>query len=103
MPPAIAGDERLEEEILSINAFAPDLLEHLPGLFEEAVRESLTIMLVPMESERVLASLNHVGLGNRPEVFRSLNSVYGHRASPLQKAVDRSFQGLVHDLARQVM
>lgn len=100
--PAIARDETLEEEIFSINAIAPELLEHLPGLFEEAVRGSLTSMLGNTESKSVLASLSHVGLGNRLEVFRSLNSAYGHRASPLQKAVDRSFQALVHGLAMQV-
>jgi hypothetical protein len=97
------GEDRLEQELFSINAVAPGVLEHLPRLFEEAVTESLTRILGARDASGILASLNRAGLGNRSEVFGLLDAICSHQASPLQKAVDRAFRTRVHNLAMQVM
>ncbi len=47
-----AGIPTVEEDLLTLNAMAPDLLEHVPVLFEETVRGALSYMLGGKESEK---------------------------------------------------
>ena len=79
----------MEEDLFTLNAAAPELLEQLPSLFEAAVKDSLRYNLDTNESRSVLASLQDIMLGDRSEVFGRLASLYGNRASPLQQSIDR--------------
>lgn len=88
----------LEEELFTLNSVAPYLVEKLPGLFEEAVREALGQMLGMKESTGVLRWLHDADLGSRPEVFERLASRYGDRASPLMSKIDEAFERRVHNL-----
>jgi hypothetical protein len=92
------GANELEQELFTLNAVAPALLEQLPGLFEEAVRESLSHILGMKESTGVLRWLHDAALGSRPEVFARLASRYGDRASPLQARIDEAFERRVRNL-----
>ena len=94
--------QRVEQDLFSLNATAPDLLEHVPVMFEETVRESLTYMLGTNESRGVLAWFRGSELTSRQWVFARLTSVYGIRASPLQNMIDRVFGMRVHDLLLQL-
>jgi len=92
----------VEQDLLALNAIAPDLLEHVPVLFEETVRGSLTYMLGAKESKGVLSWFRGHELASRQEVFARLASVYGDRASPLQRMIDRVFGMRVHELLQQL-
>jgi len=95
--------QSVEQDLFALNAIAPDLLEHVPVLFKETVRESLSYMLGTKESKGVLARFRDDELASRPEVFARLVSVYGTRASPLQKMIDRVFGMRVHNLLQQLI
>ena len=96
------GIPTVEEDLLTLNAMAPDLLEHVPVLFEETVRGALSYMLGGKESGNVLAWFRGDELTNRQGVFARLASVYGERASPIQKMIDRVFGIRVHELLQQL-
>jgi hypothetical protein len=98
-----AGIETVEEDLFSLNAIAPDLLEHVPALFEETVRGSLSYMLGARESKKLLDWFRADELRNRDGVFSRLASVYGERASPLQIMIDRAFGIRVHHLLQQLI
>lgn len=92
----------VEEDLFALNAMAPDLLENVPILFEETVRESLTYMLGTKESTGVLSWFRGDELACRQGVFARLLAVYGDKASPLQNMIDRVFGMRVHELVRQL-
>jgi hypothetical protein len=94
--------QSVEQDLFALNAFAPDLLEHVPAMFEETVRQSLTYMLGSKESKGVLAWFRGSELVSRQWVFARLVSVYGDRASPLQKMIDRVFGIRIHELVQQL-
>jgi len=92
----------VEQDLFTLSAIAPDLLEHVPVIFEATVRESLTYMLGSKEARGVLAWFRDNELASRQWVFSRLASVYGEKASPLQNMIDRVFSMRVHDLVRQL-
>lgn len=96
------GIQTVEQDLLTLNEIAPDLLEHVPVLFEETVRGSLSYMLGAKESKNLLDYFRADELKNRQGVFSRLASVYGERASPIQKMIDRAFGIRVHDLLLQL-
>lgn len=96
------GMQTVEEDLLTLNAIAPDLLDHVPVLFEETVRGSLSYMLGAKESKNILDWFRTGELRNRQGVFSRLASVYGERASPIEKMIDRAFGIRIHDLLRQL-
>ena len=97
-PAEVGAMNALEQDLFTLNATAPTLLDQLPGLFEEAVRESLGFMLGMKESTGVLRWLRDAQLSSRPEVFARLASRYGDRASPLQERIDEAFKRRVGNL-----
>jgi len=96
------GMQTVEEDLLTLNAMAPDLLEHVPVLFEETVRGSLSYMLGAKASRSMLEWFRANELTDRSGVFARLTSVYGERASPLQNMIDRVFGMRVHELLQQL-
>jgi hypothetical protein len=94
--------QSVEQDLFTLNAIAPDLLEHVPVIFEATVRESLTYMLGSKESRGVLAWFRGNELASRQWVFARLLSVYGTRSSALESMIDRVFGMRVHDLLRQL-
>jgi hypothetical protein len=101
-PLDMPGMVGVEQDLFTLNAVAPSLLEQLPTIFEDAVRESLAYMLGRIESKCVLASFSPDQLVDRSEVFGRLVSLYNSRASPLQKGIDWAFQKRVHQLVNQL-
>jgi hypothetical protein len=93
----------VEEDLFTLKAIAPDLVEEVPVLFAETVRESLSYMLGTKESGGVLAWFRGNELASRADVFDRLASVYGTRASPIQKLIDRVFGIRVHSLVEQLV
>ncbi len=96
------GTQSVEEDLFALNAMAPELLEHVPVLFEETVKDSLTYMLGTKESTGVLSWFRGNELACRQGVFARLLAVYGDKASPLQNMIDRVFGMRVHELVRQL-
>ena len=92
----------VEEDLFSLNAMVPELLEHVPVLFEETVRDSLNYMLGTKESTGVISWFRGDELACRQGVFARLSAVYGEKASPLQIMIDRVFGMRVHELVRQL-
>jgi hypothetical protein len=92
----------VEQDLFTLSAMAPDLLEQVPVIFEATVRESLAYMLGSKESRGVLAWFRDNELASRQWVFARLVSVYGTRASTLESMIDRVFGMRVHDLLRQL-
>jgi hypothetical protein len=96
------GMNELEEDLFTLNAIAPSLLKQVPALFEESVRESLSLMLGMKASKGAMRWFRDADLGSRPEVFERLASRYGDGASPLQIMIDQAFKRRVHELLEQL-
>jgi hypothetical protein len=91
------GMNELEQDLFTLNAIAPALLEQVPALFEEAVKETLGSSLGLKESKGALSWFRDADLRSRPEVFSRLASHYGGGASPLQIMIDKAFKNRVHN------
>jgi hypothetical protein len=94
--------QSVEHDLFALNVMAPELVEHVPALFEEAVKDSLSYMLGSKESARVLSCFRANELESRQGVFERLLVVYGGKASPIQNMIDRVFGMRVHDLVRKL-
>jgi len=94
--------QSVEEDLFVLNAMSPSLIEHVPVLFEETVKESLSYLLGAKESARVLGWFRGNELASRQGVFDRLTTLYGNRASPLESVIDRVFGMRVHELVRQL-
>ena len=91
----------IEEELRTLNALAPELLEVLPGVFKNAVVDSIRSGMGGHDFGLVLASLSGIGPEHRLYVFRFLDSLYGEKAEELERAIDRRFQSEVRQLLRK--
>jgi hypothetical protein len=93
----------LEQDLFTLNAMGPDLVDQVPAMFKEAVRESLRYMLGMKESKGVLAWFREAELASRPEVFTRLASRYGDTASPLKTMIDQAFKTRVHSFLESLV
>jgi hypothetical protein len=91
----------IEEELRTLNAMAPELLEEMPRLFKEAVVDSIRSEMGRKDFGLVLQSLPGIGPEHRPYVFRFLDSLYGDKARELEEAIDRRFRTEVRQLLRK--
>ena len=98
----ITGWQGVEEDLFSLDVMAPALLQDVPAIFEQTVRESLSYMVGAGESSRVLAWFHAGELACRQDVFARLSAVYGERASPIESVIDRVFGLRVHELVRKL-
>src|ERR1700756_511334 len=79
----------VEEDLRTLTALAPELVEALPKLFKKAVVDSIKSGMGGKDFGLVLDSLPGIGPEHRPLVFRFLDSLYGERAGELEQAIDR--------------
>ena len=92
----------IEEDLRTLTALAPALVEALPKLFKKAVVDSIKSGMGGKDFGLVLDSLPGIGPEHRPLVFRFLDSLYGERAGELEQAIDRRFQSEVKQLLRKL-
>ena len=92
----------IEEDLRTLNALVPGLVELLPKLFKKAVVDSIKSGIGGKDFGLVLDSPPGIGPEHRPLVFRFLDSLYGERASELERAIDRRFQSEVRQLLRKL-
>lgn len=98
-PIAARNEEKsIEEDLRSLNALAPELMVALPGLFKNAIMDSIRSGMDGRDFGMVLKSLPGLSLEHRPYVFRFLDSVYGEKSKDLEQAIDRRFQFEVRHL-----
>ena len=98
-PIAASNEEKsIEEDLRSLNALAPELMLALPGLFKNAIMDSIRSGMGGRDFGMVLKSLPGIGLEHRPYVFRFLDSLYGEKSKDLEQAIDRMFQSEVRHL-----
>lgn len=91
-------ETNLEEDLLTLNAIAPELVEVLPELFKNAVVDSIRRGMGGHDFGLVLKSLPGIGPEHRFYVFRFLDSLYGEKARELEQAIDYRFQSEVRHL-----
>jgi len=92
----------IEEDLRTLSALDPELVEVLPKLFKKAVVDSIRSGMGGKDFGLVLDSLPGIGPEHRPLVFRFLDSLYGERAGELEQAIDRRFQSEVRQLLRKM-
>src|SRR5438105_11869404 len=92
----------IEEDLRTLNALVPGLVEVLPKLFKKAVVDSIKSGMGGKDFGLVLDSLPGIGPEHRPLVFRFLDSLYGEQAGELESAIDRRFRSEVKQLLRKM-
>ena len=92
----------VEEDLFTLSAIAPELLEEIPALFGETVKESLAYVLGPSASKGVIEWLRSDELQSRQGVFARLAALYGERATPIEALIDRVFGLQVRALVQRL-
>ena len=90
--------QTLEEEILSVNFLAPDVVSQFPSLFSDSVIDSVTNILGENSSEALIRSLGEERLMSPEETYEGLDSVFHNGSEILKAAIREDFRVRVHRL-----
>ncbi|MDA4123941.1 MAG: hypothetical protein OK438_00630 [Thaumarchaeota archaeon] len=90
--------ESLEEELIALNAVAPDHIEQLPRIFELAVMDSLTNIVGEGEAIALSKLVGKSGLGEPITVYAQLDLLLGEGSGILKGAIQEEFRVKVHEL-----
>jgi hypothetical protein len=88
--------QTLEEDLLSLQALAPDMVEDLHSLFKEAVIESLANNLGRNEARALMRLMARTDFENPPEVFEAFDSIFYEGSQILRDAIVEEFRVNVH-------
>ena len=94
--------QTLEEDLLSLQALAPDMIEDLRCLFKEAVTDSLSSVLGENQAMALVKLISETDFENPPEVFAALDSIFRGGAQILKEAIIDEFRASVHLLLGKV-
>ncbi|MGD0477395.1 MAG: hypothetical protein ABSB29_04405 [Nitrososphaerales archaeon] len=92
----------LEEELLTLQALAPDMIEDLHSLFKEAVTDSLANILGQKEARALMRRMARIDFENPHMVFEALDSIHRDGSQILKDAVVEEFRANVHLLLEKV-
>jgi hypothetical protein len=88
----------LEEELLALDALAPDCIRQLPRIFELAVMDSLTNILGEGEAIALSKLVGKSGLGEPNRVYTQLDLFLREGSGILKGAIQEEFRVKVHEL-----
>ena len=93
----------LEEEILCLDSFAPEVLVQLPQLFAESVVDASSRVLGEATGEALLRCIGDARLRNPEQVYASLDSFLQSGSDEMRNAIIQSFHSRVNGLYRITM
>jgi hypothetical protein len=93
--------QTLEEDLLSLQALAPDMVEDLHSLFKEAVIDSLANTLGRNEARALMRLMARTDFENPREVFEALDSIFYGDSQILRDAIIEEFRVSVHLLLKK--
>jgi len=88
--------QTLEEDLISIQALAPDMVEDLHSLFKEAVVNSLANTLGRNEARALMRLMTRTDFESPREVFEALDSIFYEGSQILRDAIVEEFRVNVH-------
>jgi len=94
--------QTLEEELLTLQALAPDLIEDLRCLFKEAVTDSLANILDEGEARTLVMLIAETEFRNPAIVFGALDSILHEGSQILRDVTVKEFRANVHLLLEKV-
>lgn len=94
--------QTLEEELLTLQALAPDMIEDLHSLFKEAVTDSLANILGWDEARALVKLLAETEFESPSVVFAALDSFLHEGSQILKDAIVKEFRANVHLLLEKV-
>ena len=92
----------LEEELLSLQVLAPDLVEDAQTIFKEAVSDTLANVLTEDEAIALIILLGGVDLGSPREVYEALDSILHRGSGIIKSALAEEFRISVHLLLEKL-
>jgi hypothetical protein len=90
--------QTIEEDSLSLQVLAPDMVEDLHSLFEEAVTDSLARILGENEARVLTRQIAGTDFESPYSVFRALDSILHEGSRILKDAIVEEFRVNVHML-----
>ncbi|HXW37907.1 MAG TPA: hypothetical protein VEJ36_08425 [Nitrososphaerales archaeon] len=96
--PPQAGREKLEEDIMDLQALVPTIGEFLPTLFKEAVSDSLYNSFGDDTAKALMIMIGDTCLERPQEVFPQLDSILHDGSEVLKGAIRAEFGAIVHQL-----
>lgn len=94
--------QTLEEELHTLQALAPDMIEDLRSIFEEAVTDSLANILEENEARALIILMGGTEFGSPHDVFAALDSILHDGSQILKGAITGEFRASVHLLLEKV-
>jgi hypothetical protein len=94
--------QTLEEELLTLQALAPDIIEDLRPLFKEAVINSLTHILGENGAKAVVRLTAGTNFESPNEVFAALDLIFQEGTQFLRHAIVEEFRANLHRLLKRV-
>jgi hypothetical protein len=94
--------QTVEEELLTLRALAPDMIEDLHSLFKEAVTDSLAKILGEDEARTLVMLIAGTEFESPPVVFAALDSILREGSRILKDAIVEEFRTNVHLLSEKV-
>lgn len=91
-------EQTLEEEILTVNSLAPEMVARLPSLFSDSVIDSITNILGENSGEALIRNIGEESLMSPTETYESLDSVFHGGSEILKAAIREDFRVRVHRL-----
>jgi hypothetical protein len=92
----------VEEELLTLQAIAPDMVEDLYSLFEQAVADSLANILEESGAKALVKLMEESNIESPPEVFATLDSIFHEGSKTLKSAITEEFHIGVHLLLEKL-
>lgn len=95
------GEQTLEEELHTLQAFAPEISEDIHSIFKEAVTDSLWSMLPESEARALLLMIGERGFESPCDVNSALDSILRGGSQILKNGIREEFRANVHLLAQK--
>jgi hypothetical protein len=94
--------QTLEEELLTLHALPPDMIEDLHSLFKEAVTDSLASILGQKEARTLMRRMARTDFENSSKFFEALNSIHHEGSQILKDTIIEEFRANVRLLSEKV-
>lgn len=94
--------QAMEEELFTLEALAPDMIEDLHPLFKEAVIDSLTSILGENGARAVVVLAAGTNFESPSGVYEALDSIFQEGSQFLRRAIVKEFRTSLHLLLEKV-
>ena len=93
----------LDEEILTVDSLAPDMIALLPLLFSDSVVDSVINILGENSGEALLRNIGEESLRSPESTYESLDALFHNGSEVLKAAIREDFRVRLHRLCMMVL